>query len=182
MLPTRDHALEILTSHVKDNYQLLHSQMVANAMEFYAPENEKEMYYITGLLHDVDYYEYPKEHPAKSLEWFKEWNYPEQLIHAVEAHARGYNGFEVEPKTRMAACLMACDEMSGFIYAYMLMRPEGLNGMEAKGVKKRLKDKAFAAKINREEISYAIEKFGIDIDEHIKNLIEVFEKMQIKKA
>ncbi len=179
-LPTKEEAQILLEKHVKESYQILHAKMVANAMEAWAGKLNQNMalWYITGLLHDLDYFEFPTEHPAKSLQWFKEWGYPEELIHAVEAHAFGYNGFQTEPQTKMAAALIACDEMSGLIYAYSLMRPEGMKGMEVKGVLKRMKDKAFASKINREEIKYGVEKFGVDINDHIQLLINTFNKIE----
>lgn len=187
MLPNKQESLKLLQKHVKEHYQLLHAKMVAAAMEAWANKlNENtELWYTTGLLHDIDYFEFPNEHPAKSLQWFREWGYPQELIHAVEAHAFGYNDFKTEPETQMAAALIACDEMSGLIYAYSLMRPEKMKGMEVKGVLKRMKDKGFAAKINRHEIKYGVEKFAnmssgqeVDINVHIKLLIETFNKMQ----
>jgi predicted hydrolase (HD superfamily) len=178
MLPTRIEAKKLLEDHVKEPYQLLHAEMVARGMEFYAPEDQKDLWYITGLLHDIDYYEFPTEHPKRSLVWFKEWGYPEELIHAVEAHAHGFNGIETEPQTPMAACLCATDELSGFLYAYSLMRPTKFEDMEIKSALKRFKDKSFAKKVSREEVMYGVEKFGIPFEKHIENLISVFNKME----
>ncbi len=176
-LPTREEALKFLIEKVKDDYQLHHSQMVANAMESYAKklgENE-DLWYITGLVHDVDYFEFPEVHPVKSLEWFKEMEYPEELIHAVEAHAFMRTG--VEPKTILASALIACDEMSGLLYAYSLMRPDGFKGMDTKSVKKKFKDKSFAAKVDRNDINYGIDKLGVDFNEHAQLLIETFQNL-----
>jgi lysyl-tRNA synthetase class 2 len=185
-LPTREEALKLLSEHVKDDYQILHAKMVGAAMEAWAKKLalidnaiNPDLWYLTGLLHDLDYYEYPNEHPAKSLSWFKEWEYPQELIHAVEAHALGFNGFETKPQSKIAAALMACDELSGFIYAYSLMRPTKLEGMDVKGVEKRLKDKGFAAKINRSDIEFGVNEFGVDRSEHIALLIEAFRRMDI---
>lgn len=175
-LPSRVEALELLKEKVKDDYQRHHSEMVAKAMEAYAEKfgEDKELWYITGLLHDLDYYEFPDEHPAKSLEWFRELDYPEELIHAVEAHAFMRTG--TEPETKLAAALIACDEMSGLLYAYSLMRPTGFVGMEVKSVKKKFKDKSFAAKVDRNDISYGMEKLGVEFGEHVGLLIEVFQE------
>lgn len=185
-LPTREEALKLLSEHVKDEYQILHAKMVAAAMEAWAHRLAKhdksiniDLWYITGLLHDLDYYEYPTEHPGKALTWFKEWGYPADLIHAVEAHAFGFNGFTTKPQTKMGAALIACDELSGFLYAYSLMRPTRFDGMDVKGVEKRLKDKSFAAKINRDDIEFGIAEFGVDRAEHIALLIETFKGMGI---
>lgn len=183
-LPTREEAFILLDSKVSEEYQRLHSKMVATALEKYAEKfgEDKELWFITGLLHDLDYGLFPEQHPAKSLQWFKEWQYPQELIHAVEAHALNYNGFTTEPETKLAAALIACDEMSGLLYAYSLMRPEGFNGMKVKSVKKKFKDKAFAAKINRNDISYGMEELGVDFADHTQVLLEAFSSMdELKK-
>mgnify|MGYP005835675637 CR=1 FL=1 len=177
MLPTRDKALELLNEYVKDDYQRLHALMVANALEEYAIKlnEDKDLWFITGLLHDLDYFLYPEEHPNKSIEWFNEWNYPQELIQAVAAHYWEKTG--VEPNFKLGACLVACDELCGFLYAYSLMRPEKFNGMQASSVKKKFKDSTFAQKINRDDIVYGIEKLGVEFDSHVMLLISVFEKM-----
>ena len=182
-LPTREEADKILREYVSEAYQVLHSEMVAAAMEFYGEKfgEDKDLWYTTGLLHDLDYGKFPTEHPDKSLVWFKEWGYPEGLIDAVDAH--GLRTPRVDPKTRMAKALIAIDELSGIIYAYFIMRPTGFEGMEAKSVIKKFKDRAFAAKISREEVTYGVELLGIDFKEHVQNMINVFSKMsQIKKV
>jgi len=182
-LPSREDAQKVLEEHVKDAYQILHSKMVANAMEFYAGkyDGDKGLWYITGLLHDIDYFEFPKEHPDRSLVWFKEWGYPQALIDAVEAH--GLKEPRHDPKDILSKALIAVDELSGLIYAYFLMRPNGFDGMEAKSVIKRFKDKAFAAKISREEVKYGVDLLGIDFTEHVQNMINVFTSMpEIKKV
>lgn len=187
MLPTREQAQSLLSEHVKDSYQIAHSNMVALAMEAWAKKLnlDIELWYITGLLHDLDYFEFPEEHPKKSLEWFREWGYPEELIIAVSEHAFMRTGVEV--KSLLGSALIACDELSGFIYAYSLMRPQKYEGMDAAGVKKRLKDKAFAAKIDRSDIELGITKFaehlGKNVEEfkteHINLLIEVFKNLKL---
>lgn len=179
-LPTREEAQKLLSEHVKEEYQILHSHMVARAMELYAKQygQNEDLWYITGLLHDLDYFEFPDEHPNESLKWFAEWHYPESLIHAVAAHAHSSGRTESAPKTQIDFALIACDELSGLLYAYSLMRPTGFEGMEAKSVMKKFKDKAFAAKIDREEIKMGVEGLGADLKEHIQKLIEVFAGME----
>ncbi len=179
-LPTREEIHSILEEHVKDEYQRYHAEMVATAMEGYAElfSGDSDLWYITGLLHDLDFEEYPDLHPAKSLEWFKEWNYPEELIHAVEAHAYGYNNFEVLPQTKLAAALMACDEITGIFYAYRKLNPIPYGEMKATSIVKRLKEKAFAAKIHRATIYRGCELLGIELTEHINNLIKFFAKLK----
>jgi predicted hydrolase (HD superfamily) len=175
-LPTRKEAQTLLEKHVKDDYQRYHAQMVALAMEGYAGffKEDKDLWYLTGLLHDLDFEEFPDTHPSKSLEWFKTWDYPPDLIHAVEAHAYGYNGFETLPKTRLAAGLIACDEISGIFYAYRKINPIPYGEMKVKSITKRLKTKSFAAKIDRETIYMGCEKLGVALNDHIANLVQFF--------
>lgn len=176
-LPSHNEAVAMLEEHVTDKYQLLHARMVAEGLKAYARkfgENE-DLWWITGLIHDVDYFEFPDEHPHRSLEWFAEKGYPEQLQHAVSAHA--WKWTNVQPQTKLAAALIAIDELAGFLYAYSLMRPEGWNGMGVSSIKKKFKDKSFAAKIDREEIQFGITKLGVDFDEHVQFLIDVYQNM-----
>ncbi|HUG10015.1 MAG TPA: HD domain-containing protein, partial [Opitutaceae bacterium] len=94
-LPTKDEARALLEQHVSDEYQRHHALRVATALEGYAAHlgGDPHLWFVTGLLHDLDFEKHPAEHPRISLGWFHEWGYPEDLIHAVEAHAYGYNGF-----------------------------------------------------------------------------------------
>lgn len=176
-LPTRQEAQALLEEHVEDDYQKMHANMVASCLEATAEkyDEDKDLWYITGLMHDLDYYKHPDEHPKRSLEWFKEWGYPEELIHAVAAHAMDEP--RIEPESKLACALIAVDELTGFLYAYSLMRPTGWEDMKAKSVKKKFKDKAFAAKIDREEIMYGIEKLGVDFSEHVTFVIEVLSNL-----
>lgn len=174
---TREEAHKLLNGHVKDDYQRLHSLMVANAMESYAQKFKEnvDLWYVTGLLHDLDYFEFPAEHPKKEVEWFKEWGYPEGLIQAAAAH--GWDRTGIQPISKLDYTLIACDELSGLLYAYSLMRPTGFTGMEAKSAIKKFNNKAFAAKVNREEIMKGVTGLQVDLKEHIAFLIETFSKM-----
>lgn len=176
-LPSRKEAEKLLEEHVDDDYQKLHAKMVASGLEMYAKEldEDEDLWYITGLLHDIDYFEHPEEHPAKSIEWFRDWGFPDELSHAVNAHYWKATG--VEPQTKLAAALIAVDELSGLLYAYSLMRPTGWEGMKAKSAKKKFKDKTFAAKVDRSDITYGVEKFGVELGEHMQKLIDIFSKM-----
>lgn len=173
-LPTREEAIRLLEQHVSDPYQRHHAVMVAQAMEGYAGlyGEDKDLWYITGLLHDLDFTEHPHEHPGPSLKWFKDWQYPEALIHAVEAHAYGYNGFSTLPDTPLAGALMACDEMCGIFYAYQKMNPVSFGEMKVSSVKKKFNEESFAAKIDRSMIIRGCDVLKISIDDHVKNLIE----------
>ena len=136
-----------------------------------AVSDDPQLWYVTGLLHDIDFQEHPDAHPAPSLQWFKDWGYPDSLIHAVEAHAYGYHGFTTLPQTKLAAALVACDEMTGIFYAYRKMNPVRYGDMKASSLKKKFKDGAFAAKIDRTTIQLGCDKLGVSIDHHIENLI-----------
>ena len=179
-LPTRNEAQSLLEKHVKDEYQRYHAGMVATAMEGYAElfSENKDLWYVTGLLHDLDFEEFPNLHPAKSLEWFKEWGYPEELIHAVEAHAYGYNNFQTLPQTKLASALMACDEITGIFYAYRKLNPIPYGEMKTSSIIKRLKEKAFARQIHREGINRGCELLGVSLEEHISNLIKFLAKLE----
>ncbi len=175
-LPTREEAHKLLESHVSDEYQKYHAEMVGTAMDGYAKVfgSDPDLWYITGLLHDIDFDKHPDVHPKESLGWFKEWGYPEEMIHAVEAHAYGYNGFTTLPATPLASALMACDEISGIFYAYRKLNPIPYGEMKLSSIKKRLAEKSFAAKIERETIYRGCEALGVTLDEHINNLIKFF--------
>lgn len=175
-LPTPDEARQLLEQHVQDPYQRLHAQMVATAMDGYARmfNADPALWQVTGLLHDIDFEQHPGSHPRESLRWFREWNYPEELIHAVEAHAYGYNGFTTLPQTPLAAALLACDEISGIFYAYRKLNPVPYSQMKASSIRKKVKEPAFAAKVDRATIYLGCERLGVSVDDHIANLIRFF--------
>lgn len=174
-LPTKDAASALLHQHVRDDYQRLHALMVATALEGYASllgENERAgLWFVTGLLHDLDFEAHAEAHPAPSLQWFKEWNYPGELVHAVEVHAYGYHDFKTLPQTKLAAALLATDEMCGLFYAYRKMNPLRYGEMKASSLKKKFKDRGFAAKIDRATIELGCQHLGVSLDEHIANLV-----------
>jgi len=172
-LPTRQQAQELLYSHVTDTYQRLHALMVATAVEGYAKQSGEntELWFITGYLHDLDFQEHPTLHPGPSMDWFREWEYPEELIHAVHAHAYGYNGYTAEPETKLAAALIACDEICGIFYAYQKVNPIPFAEMKVSSVMKRLREVGFAPGIKREDIRYGCEKLGVTLEEHVANIM-----------
>jgi predicted hydrolase (HD superfamily) len=178
-LPTRDEAKELLHTHVTDTYQRLHGEMVGQAVFGYAEKfgGDGELWWLTGYLHDIDYEEYPDQHPGPSLGWFRDWGYPEDLIHAVEAHAIGFNSFTTAPATPLAKTLLACDEICGIFYAYQKLNPIPYGAMKASSIKKRFLDERFAPGISRPHITSAVAELGITIDEHIENLITSLSKL-----
>lgn len=172
-LPTREQSQQLMETHIQDEALRNHCRMVAQAMEAYAKELEQdvELWYHTGLLHDLDWESYPEEHPNKAL---KEWldDYPQELKDAIAAHAPDRTG--KKPESLLEKYLFACDEISGFMYAVSLMRPTGFEGMKPKSVKKKLKTKAFAANVSREDIQVGLELIGKTDTEHFTFLIQTF--------
>jgi predicted hydrolase (HD superfamily) len=125
---------------------------------------------MAGLLHDLDWEKNPEEHPLKGVEALREGGYPEEVIHAVLSHRPEFTG--VEPETDLDRVLYACDELSGLVYAACLMRPNGIDDIKPKSVVKKLKDKAFAAGVDRDQVARGIELIGLERSEHIQNVIE----------
>ena len=113
---------------------------------------------ITGLLHDADYEQWPDEHPQRIVDWLRERG-EEDIAYAVSFHRTAWG---LPPKSMMDKCLLACDELAGFVIACCLVRPEGIATLEPKSVKKKLKDKAFAAKVDRQIIQQGAELLGVD--------------------
>lgn len=172
-LPTRAQAEALLAEYIKNDALKHHCQMVAQAMEAQAKalDEDSELWYQTGLLHDLDWEMYPDEHPNKAItEILVE--YPQEMKDAIAAHAPGRTG--KQPETTIEKYLFATDELSGLMHAISLMRPNGFSDMEAKSVKKKLKDKSFAANVSREDINRGFELIGKTADEHISFLIGVF--------
>ncbi len=180
-IPTREEALALLFEYTKTESLRKHALAVEAVMRAYAAkfnENEEE-WGIAGLLHDFDYEMYPtaEGHPYVGNKILAGKGYPENIRKAIMGHAP-YT--KVERDTSMAKCLFACDELSGFVTAVALVRPSRLQGMEPSSVKKKLKDKAFARSVNREDIKNGIAEFGVPEDEHISFVIKVLQdKAQI---
>jgi len=179
-MPNRQDALELLREYVKNPSLLNHSEMVAKAMEGYAKslklDQEKiDEWYIAGLLHDLDWEKYPDEHPNKAVnEILPSKGYSKDITEAIKAHGPERTG--KYPDTLIERYLFACDELSGFINAASLIRPDKLNGMEVGSIKKKLKDKRFAANVNRDDINKGVELINKPLDEHIDFLIKTFQQ------
>lgn len=172
---SRDEANALLNEWVLNERLKLHMKQVAHLMKCWAAEKEKldekdqGRWEMAGLLHDADWDQWPELHCKKIIEELEARNIDPEIIHAIASHGPAH--FGVEPETRMDQMLYAFDELSGFIHAYSLMRPEGYKGMEIKGVKKRLKDKAFAANVSRSDISDATNRAGISLDDLVQFII-----------
>ena len=168
---TRDKALAILKEYTKSNGLLKHAYAVEAAMRAYALKygEDEELWGVVGLLHDFDYEQYPDEHPMKGSEILKEKGVSQEIRTAILGHA-DFSG--VPRETLMAKVLYAVDELSGFITAVTLVRPnKSLSEVKFKSVKKKMKDKSFAAKVNREEIINGASELGVDFTEHVEFVI-----------
>ncbi|HYD35654.1 MAG TPA: HDIG domain-containing protein [Vitreimonas sp.] len=172
-IPTRQQSQQLLDKYIKNDALKHHCQMVAQAMEAYAQEldQDSELWYQAGLLHDLDWEMYPDEHPNRAINEIL-IDYPQELKAAIAAHAPDRTG--KHPETLIEKYLFACDEISGFMHAVSLMRPTRFEGMEPKSIKKKLKDKAFAANVSRDDIEDGLTLIGKSADEHFSFLIKVF--------
>jgi putative nucleotidyltransferase with HDIG domain len=169
----RNAAWTLLTEWTASENLRKHALAVEACMTAYARKfgEDEERWSVTALLHDFDYERYPDapDHPLKGSEVLKEQGWPEDVRVAILGHA-DYTG--VPRETLMAKALFACDELAGFITACSLVRPDRIRSLEAKSVRKRMKDKAFARSVSREDITRGAEELGIPLDDHIAFCIE----------
>jgi predicted hydrolase (HD superfamily) len=181
-LPTRDEATALLHTYTTDPYLRLHAEMVGAATASYAAVfgEDQHLYWLTGYLHDIDYEQYPTEHPGPSLHWFQEWEYPADLIHAVEAHAIGFNGYTTKPASNLARALIACDEICGIFYAYKKLNPIPYGEMKVSSIVKRLREEKFAPGISREHIYNAVTDLDVPLESHIERLITALAALDTK--
>lgn len=175
----RDQVISIVHEFVKNENLINHMRSVEAAMRFYANlfHEDEEEWGNVGLLHDFDWEIHPtlEEHPQAGAPILKERGVPEKWIRAILSHADHTN---IPRVTLMEKALFACDEITGLITAVALVRPsKSLYDLEVKSVRKKWKDKAFAAGANREEMEIAAKEFGIDLWEHTKNVILAMRKI-----
>ena len=172
---SREEAESLFHAWVLNPKLKTHMQQVGYLMKCWAIEKEELdnngawKWEMAGLLHDADWDQWPDLHCKKIIEELEHRNIDPEIIHAIASH--GHIHFGVEPVTKMDKMLYAFDELSGLIHAYSLMRPGGYDGMDVKGVKKRLKEKSFAANVSREDITDACERAGIALDDLIAFII-----------
>jgi putative nucleotidyltransferase with HDIG domain len=171
-VPDRSDAVALLEAWVDNPNLRRHMYGVEAAVRHYARMRgeDEDLWGLAGLLHDMDWEKYPEEHPLKAVEELRAREYPEEVIHAILAHRPEFTG--VEPTTELDKVLFACDELSGLVYATCLMRPTGVDDLTPKSVTKKLKDKAFAAGVDREQVAQGIEYIGLERAEHIQNVID----------
>ena len=176
-VPTRAEALELMHEYTDRGSLRKHMYAVEAAMRAYAEKygEDIELWGATGLIHDFDYERWPndahsptEEHPSTGVAILRERGWPEEVLDAVMAHADYTN---VPATSLLAKTLRAVDELAGFVMASALIRPTGITDLGAKSVKKKLKDKRFAAAVSREDIREAQEALGEDLTEHIEFVI-----------
>ena len=167
----KEEAQTILASMTEGDSLLRHARTVELVMEAYANKlgEDPVEWAVTGMLHDADYEQYPEEHPNRIVALLREKG-EEKIAHAISAH---YTKWNVPYETQLDKALLACDELTGFIVACCQVRPEGIETLTAKSVKKKLKQKSFAAKVERDEIAAGVELLGVDLTDHITFIIEV---------
>ena len=172
----REEAWKLLCEYTKSENLRRHGLAVEACMRTYARKfgQDENRWAVVGLIHDFDYELYPDapDHPLKGSEILNNLGYPEDVRRAILGHA-DYTG--VPRDTLMAKSLFACDELAGFITACALVRPDTIQSLEPKSVRKRMKDKAFARAIRREDIIAGAEELGIDINEHIELCIRAMQ-------
>ncbi|HMI67233.1 MAG TPA: HD domain-containing protein [Cyclobacteriaceae bacterium] len=170
----RSEAKSLLESMTQSTSLRRHMRTIELVMEAYAEKlgENKDEWAIAGLLHDADYEAYPDKHPAVIVEKLRTLG-EERIAHAISAH---YTHWNVPYDTLLDKALLACDELTGFIVACCQVRPDGITSLETRSVVKKLKDKGFAAKVDRDEVYKGAELFGVDLPEHIGFLIETLKK------
>lgn len=174
-MPSREEALGLLEQWVENEGLRNHMRAVEAAVRSYARRfgEDEEKWGLAGLLHDLDWEKYPEQHPLKAVDALREMGYPEDVLHAILSHRSEFTG--VEPTSLLDRTLVACDELTGLVNATALVRPNGIDDLKPKSVKKKMKDPAFAKGVDREEVRRGTELLGVELDEHIQNVIEAMQ-------
>lgn len=164
-------AYDLLQENVQSESLIKHALAVEAALTGYARKwnEDEELWSNTGLLHDIDYEKYPKEHPVKGAGMLKEMGFEDEMVHAVLAHS---DATGTARESRLDKALYAVDELAGFIVACVLVRPSrSFEDLEVKSVKKKLKDKAFAKAVDREQIKQAADDLGVELNDHLQDMV-----------
>lgn len=177
----RQKALDLLFEYTKSDSLRKHALAVEAAMRSYAKKfgEDEETWGIVGLLHDFDYEMYPQvpDHPMKGSEILREQGFPEEIRRTILSHVPD---MKIPRDSLMAKALFACDELSGFVVACALVRPNKLEGLGASSVKKKLKDKAFARTVSREDILQGVQELGVPMEEHIEFVVAALSSIKAK--
>jgi putative nucleotidyltransferase with HDIG domain len=172
-LPSREEALALMHQMVESESLRRHMYSVEAACRAYARRfgEDEEVFGIAGLLHDFDYERFPDQHPLPGVEILRERGYPDEVLHAILAHYPARTS--VKPESLLDRTLSASDEITGLITAAALVRPSrSVLDLEAKSVLKKMKDRGFAAGVDRDEVRHAAELLGVDLAEHTAFVIE----------
>jgi putative nucleotidyltransferase with HDIG domain len=173
MEATREQAWETLTRYTESEALRRHALAVEASVRWYARHfgEDEELWGVTALLHDFDYEIHPTldKHPQDGAPLLREEGYPEIVIESILSHAEH---LAMPRDTQLKKTLFACDELSGFVHACGLVRPDGIDTLEPKSVKKKLKQPSFAAGVHRDEVYAGAELLGLELDDHIRNVIE----------
>ena len=157
-----------LTESLRKHARAVELVMRQAAHRYGGGAGDEEKFGIAGMLHDADYEQWPEEHPQRIVAWLRERG-EEEIAHAISAH---YTKWNVPYESALDRALLACDELTGFVVASCLVRPEGVATLTPESVRKKLKDKAFAAKVERAEITAGAELLGVDLKDHIQFIID----------
>lgn len=173
---TRDEAIELLKKYNKEEFHIHHGETVGKTMRYFAEKlgygDEADFWETVGILHDIDFEMWPEEHCKKAPELLSEAGVDERLTHAVVSHGYGLCS-DVEPEHQMEKILFACDELTGLIGAAALMRPsKSCQDMELKSLKKKFKDKRFAAGCDRDVIAKGAEMLGWELDQLLDETLQ----------
>ena len=171
--PTRDQAWETLTRYTESESLRRHALAVEASTAAYAERfgGDEQLWRVAALLHDFDYEMHPTldRHPQDGAPILRDEGYPEEVVETVLSHAEHLG---LPRDTALKKALFACDELSGFVHACALVRPTGLEGLEPKSVKKKLKQPSFASGVHREDVYKGAEELGVDLDDHIRTVVE----------
>ena len=184
MLNTREEALALLRRYNKEGFHILHALTVEGVMAWYAKElgygGTSDFWAMVGLLHDIDFEQWPEQHCRKAPELLREAGAGEELIHAVVSHGYGICS-DVEPEHEMEKVLFAADELTGLVWAAAKMRPsKSVQDMEVSSLKKKFKDKKFAAGCSRDIIRQGAERLGWDLDTLMERTIQAMRSCEEK--
>lgn len=177
-----EQGLDLLKKYNKEAFHIQHGQTVSSVMGYFAKElgyaDDEDFWRMVGLLHDIDFEMWPNEHCIKAPELLKEAGFDDKFIHAVQSHGYGLV-CDVEPEHEMEKVLFTIDELTGLIGAYALMRPEkNCAGMEVKSLKKKFKDKKFAAGCDREVIKTGAQRLGWELNDVFEKTIKAMQQYE----
>ena len=182
MIPTPQQAYELLKEYNEGEFHLKHGRIVGDVMRWYANElgygQEADFWQVVGILHDLDFERWPEEHCIKSQELMREKGLDESIIHATASHGYGIT-VDIVPEHQMEKVLFAADELTGLIGAAALMRPsKSVQDMEVKSIKKKFKDKKFAAGCSREVIEQGAQMLGWDLSELMDKTLRAMQQSE----